>query len=255
MSAKKHAHRILADFYDEVEDELDDAGYFELSDDDKKSIRALLGALGFGVGGALTTGILKKAMLKNREVWPIVWEEAVYPSLARGASEAASAYDLIKPEIGTALDLSDADRFMRQYYEQHSLKFVRSLSQTDVRRLRGYVWMERDKTPEEFAQAMKDRYVFDASNKRLEVIFRTEVHRAEEGGTHGFVGENGARWKRRIGRYVGVWPRETHRADIAVGWIPYGEVYPVTGEMFSGESEINCYCHDEYGFEKERPEE
>lgn len=29
---------------------------------------------------------------------------------------------------------------------------------------------------------------------------------------------------------------------------------PNTGELFSGESEINCYCHDEYGFGEEMPE-
>jgi hypothetical protein len=25
-------------------------------------------------------------------------------------------------------------------------------------------------------------------------------------------------------------------------------------KMFSGESEINCYCHDEYSFDEEQPE-
>lgn len=87
------------------------------------------------------------------------------------------------------------------------------------------------------------------------MIDRTEIHRAEEGGARGFVAENGAKWKRRIGRYVGPWPRETHLADIDLGWIPFDEVYPNTGGMFSGESEINCYCHDEYSWDEERPED
>jgi hypothetical protein len=97
--------------------------------------------------------------------------------------------------------------------------------------------------------------VFDASGGRLETIDRTETHRAENGGQFAYGGETGANWKHRIGRYVAPWPRDTHQADIDVGWIPYDEVYPNTGEMFSGESEINCYCKDEYGFGEEPPED
>ena len=62
-------------------------------------------------------------------------------------------------------------------------------------------------------------------------------------------------WKRRIGRYVDIQPRPTHQEDIDLGWIPIDEAYPNTGEMFSGESEINCYCHDEYGFDEVRLED
>lgn len=239
----KKAHQILKDFVPVVVDDLDDEDYFDLEDDKKKNRSVLWKILGLGIGGALSKKLFEHAMKKNRKVVPIIQDEVMKPALVR-----------ISEEIGMPLDSSDMDRLTRQYYEEHSMKFVRSLSETDVRRIRGYVWMERDKTPGEFAAAMKDRYVFDGSGSRLETIFRTETHRAENGGAF-MLNEDNANWKRRIGRYVAPWPRETHLADIEEGWIPYDEAYPNTGEMFSGESEINCYCHDEYGFGEEMPEE
>jgi len=244
----KKAHQILKDFIPVVVDDLDDEDYFDLEESDKKSRSRLWKILGLGIGGALSKKLFDKAMVKNREVLPIINENVMIPGVIKGASRTAMEYDL-------PLDTSRIDVLTRQYYEEHSLEFVRSLSETDVRRLRGYVWMERDKTPGEFAAAMKDRYVFDGSGSRLETIFRTETHRAVQGGASGLANESGATWKRRIGRYVDIWPRPTHQEDIDLGWIPIDEAYPNTGEMFSGESEINCYCHDEYSFDEEMPEE
>ena len=244
----KKAHQILKDFIPVVVDDLDEEDYFDLEESDKKSRSRLWKILGLGIGGALSKKLFDKAMVKNREVLPIINENVMVPGVIKGASRTAMEY-------GLPLDASRIDLLTRQYFEEHSLEFVRSLSETDVRRLRGYVWMERGKTPGEFAAAMKDRYVFDGGGARFETIFRTETHRAVQGGSNGLANESGATWKRRIGRYVDIWPRPTHQEDIDLGWIPIDEAYPNTGEMFSGESEINCYCHDEYGFGEEPPED
>ncbi len=235
----KKAHQILKDFIPVVVDDLDEEGYFDLEESDKKSRSRLWKILGLGIGGALSKKLFDHAMKKNLEVLPFVQNDIIRPAI----------FNI----VGTPLDESRISLLVHQYYDEHSMKFVKDLSETDVRRIRGYVWMERDKTPGEFAAAMKDRYVFDGSGSRLETIFRTETHRAENGGAFMLNGDN-ANWKRRIGRYVAPWPRETHLADIEEGWIPIDEAYPNTGEMFSGESEINCYCHDEYGFGEEMPE-
>ena len=69
--------------------------------------------------------------------------------------------------MGTPLDENLLEQLTRQYYEEHNLNFVKSLSETDVRRLRGYIWMGKDKKPDEFVNWLKGRYVFDASGGRL----------------------------------------------------------------------------------------
>ena len=239
---KKKAHQIFQDFSYTVTDDLDEEGYFELEDGDKKNRSTLYKVLGLGFGGLLAQKLYEQAMEKNREVLPIIQDEVMQPALRTVVSD----------YMGTPLDADRLELLTRQYYEEHSLKFVKSLSETDVRRLRGYVWMGRDKAPSEFTGWLQQRYVFDASGGRLETIDRTETHRAENGGNYILNGDN-ANWKRRIGRYVAPWPRDTHQEDIDLGWIPYDEAYPNTGEMFSGESEINCYCKDEYGFDEEMP--
>ena len=239
----KKAHQILKDFIPVVIDDLNDEDYFDLEESDKKSRSRLWKILGLGIGGALSLKLFEHAMKKNLEALPIIQDEVMRPALLKVADT-----------IGTPLDPTDLDRLVRHYYEEHSMKFVKDLSETDVRRIRGYVWMERDKTPGEFSDAMKDRYVFDGSGSRLETIFRTETHRAVNGGTF-ILNEDNANWKRRIGRYVDILPRPTHQDDIDLGWIPIDEEYPNTGEMFSGESEINCYCHDEFSDSAEMPEE
>ena len=48
------------------------------------------------------------------------------------------------------------------------------------------------------------------------------------------------------------WKTDTSRIH-RFGMEPIDEAYPNTGEMFSGESEINCYCHDEYSDSVEMP--
>ena len=122
-----------------------------------------------------------------------------------------------------------------------------------ISRLRGYVWMDRNVPKEEFLDSLKSKYIFDGEESRFARIFKTETQRADNGGSRGYVEQNGATWKRRIGRYVYPWPRPSHQADIDIGWIPFDERYPNTDEMFSAESEINCYCHDEYAFTEEMP--
>lgn len=233
-------HDILQGFAPEVTEDLDEAGYFEIDDDTKKlGIVAVLGAIGLGVRGKITKKLYKKALIKNEKVWPQVWSNYAHGGLAKGARKFAREYSVTMPKMGTPADFNKADLFVRQYYEQRGLDLVTSLSDTDVKRLKGYVWSERNLPKNEFLESLKQKYVFDGSGSRLNMIKNVEINRAEQGGEYGYAREEGYNfktWHTRNDDRV----RPEH-ADQEGMQIEIDGVFP-NEEEFPGQYSINCRC-------------
>ena len=240
-------HKTMQDFAPDVQRELKKAGYFDLSDEQKATLATFIASIGLGIYGRLTKILKQIAEMKNEEVFPIVWRTSMYPGLYRGAYEIAEKYGLRTPLMGSPLDVTHSEQFMRQYYEQHSLEFVKSLTETDIKRMRGYIWMDRNLPEEEFVASLKTKYVFDGDGARFKLIHRVETNRAEQAGQLMYSEQEGMKYK--------TWHtmqdsrvREEHAAqdDMQIG---IDEVFP-NGERFPGEQSIGCRCWLTYESEK-----
>jgi hypothetical protein len=231
-------HKIMQDFADPVTDELDEAGYFDLTEDQKKDIVALLMAIGLGTRGKLTKKLSNLAIAKNSKIWPDVWESIELPGLQKGSLRAAIKYNLPKPAI-MSKSIMDVEPFVKDYYETHSLEFVTSLSETDIKRLRSYVWLNRDVTQEEFVDSLRNKYIFDGAGKRFAMIRRVELNRAEQGGEFGYVKQEGLKYKTwNTMKDNVVRPEHAEQEGLQ---IEIDEVFP-DGEEWPGQYSINCRC-------------
>jgi hypothetical protein len=137
---------------------------------------------------------------------------------------------------------------------------VRALTNEEALELHSLISENRNVNEVPFARSLKDSYICNGNQARLERCMRTESHYAATGGSHLAAKELGAKLKRRVtagdGRKSeGGRVRDTHQDDADIGWIPFDEQYPNTGEQFSGELEIECRCHDEFSFKESLEEE
>ena len=212
----------------------------------------------------VTSAILLNALRKNNQaIWSHIWQSSVKQDFNLGMKAAAGsaieagsvlgeveaiAAGLDKAAIVDKLSASD---LAAKYFDEHGMEFVKSLTDTDIERLKPILAdnlnMHEDAFAEEYADSV-------SSPDRLKVIKRTESHRARQEGQSEFARQAGAKWKMRLTAHDDR-VREDHQSDEDAGWISFDEPYPDTGEMYPGETSINCRCSQEISFADNNPDE
>jgi hypothetical protein len=191
----------------------------------------------------------------NQEIWSTLWKSGVDVAFNTGQKAA------IGEAIQAGLDKTKVVKRLTQtelrdkYFQDRGLEFVTSLSATDIDRLKPILADNLNMGEAEFARKYADSV---SSPDRLEVIKRTESHRASMWSQNEHQKSIGARWKRRLtagdGRVSeGGRVRDEHQDDADEGWISFSDPYPYTGEDYPGSDSVNCRCTQLVKFSEEQP--
>jgi hypothetical protein len=231
----------LQDFGPRALKVLEDAGYFKL-DRSKMTQEQIVRSIGLDSWNELA----EIARAKNLEIWDMAYDLFAVPGLEEGVATTAADLKL----IGSAVP----ETLARQWYEERGFQFVTKMTNTDITKLKGYVWSHRAQNERDFAKWFFKQsavcggpLVKDSEGKalqpwRVRLIKRTEIHTAETGGSFLFAKDAGAVggfWRNAHDDRV----RDAHKIDGE--WRPIGEPYSC-GEIYP--SRPNCRCHIEYTF-------
>jgi hypothetical protein len=209
------------------------AGYFDLPAGTKKD--EIANKVGFGRGTPLWKKLRDSSLEKNRQVSAIVINEQNLIELKQGARQVAT-------QLGLEFSEFDWDPISQKYMKEEGFKLVKTLTQTDLKRIVPIMQQHFGLNERTFAKRFRDNY--PCSEYRMRTIFRTEKFTAINGGAHGLAVEAGATiktWRHSHGPN----PRKDHLAMD-------GEEQPIdkpfsNGKQFPG-NDPNCRCRADYGF-------
>lgn len=210
------------------------AGHFDLDASTTKK-EEIAQKIGFGRGTPLYKKLQAASLEKNWEVAKIVLDEQNLIELKQGARQVAK-------QLGLEFSEFDWDPIAQKYMKEHGFQLVKTLTQTDMKRIIPIMQQHFGLNEKTFAKRFRDNY--PCSEYRMKTIFRTEKFTAINGGAHGLALEAGATTK--IWRHShGPNPRKDHLAMD-------GEEQPIdkpfsNGKQFPG-GDPNCRCRVDYGF-------
>jgi len=183
---------------------------------------------------------LRASTLKNREVWDAV-EKWLFPELVDFGKDFIRVYGL-KP----AINVQDiATTFM----QKEGGLLIKRMTQTDKTKLTQFIWANSEKNERVLArQILKEpNLVSIVQGHRTATIIRTERNHAVGSSAYQIAQKADATTKTR--HEVG--DNRTRRSHLAM----MGEEVPIdqpysNGEMYPGETDINCRGYSEYNFTK-----
>jgi len=234
MTPDEQILALLKDWAPEVSRLLDQAGYWDLPRTSTKR-QEIAKKIGLQPGGKTYDAILKASLEKNENISQIVRNEDSLRECKAGAREVAA-------QLGIPFSKYDWNEGAQAHFQEHGLKLVKQMSQTDLDSLRDRIQYDFALNPRDFAKKYAESY--SCSPKRLERIKRTEVHTEGQAGGYNFAQQAGATEKTWNCHPRGKWPRPTHRAV-------WNETVPIEEPFSNGlmwPSDPNCRCYLTYGF-------
>lgn len=186
----------------------------------------------------ITATLLAYLVAKNQHIWRVVWAALAAHSWLNGYARVhRDEEDFIPPRLDDVVNLRHAEA--RRYFEDHGMEFVKTMTDTDLVRLKQQVSENWGVSEEEFINIVHSSYL--CSDARLMAIYRTESHMAEA--------EAGRRAAARIGARMKRWRIRDGTACQACKDMD-GEVARLGEEYSSGTMTAHlhpsCRCHDEY---------
>jgi hypothetical protein len=178
---------------------------------------------------------------KNAEVWGAL-EKWLLPEMVGNGEKFIATYGLKKQAIPVR-------EIATEYIEKRGGELIKRMTQTDQKKLTAYIWQNSMKNERPLArQILKEPHlasIVDNSGFRTRTIIRTERGRAIRSGARRLSLDAGA--KSRIRREVGDHrTRPSHRKMMGEE-VQIDQPYS-NGEMYPGETEINCRGWDEFSF-------
>jgi hypothetical protein len=237
MSPDEQILGLLKDWAPEVDRLLRQAGYFDLPRASTKR-QEIAKKIGLEPGGKIYDKLLKAAIEKNENISQIVLNEYSLREFKNGAREVAA-------QLNIPFSKYDWNEGAQQHFQEHGLKLVKQMSQTDLDSLRDRIQYDFALNPKDFAKKFAESY--SCSPARMERIKRTETHTEGQAGGHNFAGLAECQYKQWMCHPRGKWPRPTHRAT----WyevVAYDKPFS-NGLMWP--SEANCRCYLLYFLDKD----
>jgi hypothetical protein len=217
--------------------------YFSLGEDATKVDIEVIAA-------KASPALLEAATSLNAGLWEKVADAISNPALNEGINVATkeALSQGITEEATTALSRQD---LIDEYFKEHGGEFIKTLSETDAKRVTDLIRDNVGLHEDAFQKQYEDSFPDDV---RLDRIKRVESHRARQWADHETSAGLGAIKKERV-TAGDERVRETHTADAEEGPIDFNSPYPHTGEMYPGESEIECRCGQKIYFtDPEKPD-
>lgn len=120
---------------------------------------------------------------KNWLLWATLFSAVVLPGIVQGTRSEPTVKQpavIIKgkqQEPIPPLEPRQIVNYSQEYFKEHGLELCKSLTETDLTRLKGDLVQNWNKGEDAFAKAFKESY--PVSKQRLETIYRSERHLAE----------------------------------------------------------------------------
>lgn len=229
--------KLLKDWAPEVNTLLHQAGYFDLPRDSTKA-QEIAQKIGLNPGGKLWRSVATASKEKNAAVWDIVLDEYALREFKAGAREVAKSLNIPFSKY----DWNDG---AQEHFQDHGLKFVKNMSQTDIDSLRQRIQYDFNLNPKAFAEKFASSY--SCSEARLERIKRTETHTEAQAGGNNFAKLADAEFKQWLCTPRGRWPRPTHRAV----WYEVVKIDEAFSNGLQWPSDPNCRCYVIYFLDKD----
>lgn len=229
MSPDEQILSLLKDWAPEVDRLLRQAGYYDLPRDSTKR-QDIAKKIGLQPGGRVYDKLLQAAIEKNENISQIVLNEYSLREFKEGARAVAK-------QLNIPFSRYDWNEGAQAHFQEHGLKLVRQMSQTDLDSLRDRIQYDFALNPKDFAKKFAESY--SCSPARLERIKRTETHTEGQAGGHNFAGQAECQWKQWMCHPRGKWPRPSHRAV----WYEVAEYAKPFSNGLEWPSEVNCRCY------------
>lgn len=228
MSPDEQILKLLKDWAPEVQTLLHQSGYFDLPRTSTKR-EMIAKKIGLNPGGKLFEKVRIASEAKNEAIWDIVLNEQALREFKAGAREVAK-------QLNIPFSKYDWNDGAQKHFEEHGLKMVKQMSQTDIDSLRERIQNDFNLNPKDFAKKFASSY--SCSPARLERIKRTEAHTESQAGGYNFAGLAEAEFAQWMCTLRAQWPRKTHRA-VWYEIVEYGKPFS-NGQTWP--SDPNCRC-------------
>jgi hypothetical protein len=186
----------------------------------------------------ITATLLAYLVVKNQHIWKAVWAALAAHSWLNGYIKVHRDEEgFIPPRLDDVLNLRHSEA--RRYFEDHGMEFVKTMTDTDLARLKQQISFNWGVSEDKFVNIIRGSYL--CSDARLMAIYRTESHIAEA--------EAGRRAAARIGARMKRWRIRDGNACSACQDMD-GEVTRLDEEYSCGTMTAHlhpsCRCFDEY---------
>jgi hypothetical protein len=233
MLPDKEIHTILQKFGPQIAKYLQSIGYFDLPDGPYQPVDIM--------DQVAMRKYLAASKAKNKEVWSIL-EKWLLPEMVGNGEKFIAVYGLKKQAIPVR-------EIATEYIDKRGGELIKRMTRTDQKKLTAYIWQNSMKNERPLSrQILKEPNlsgIVDNSGVRTRTIIRTERGRAIRSGARSISLDAGA--KSRIRHEVGdIRTRKTHFKMMGEE-VQMADPYS-NGEMYPGETEINCRGWDEFNF-------
>ena len=179
---------------------------------------------------------------KNWLLWATLFSAVVLPGIVQGTRSEPTVKQpavIIKgkqQEPIPPLEPRQIVNYSQEYFKEHGLELCKSLTETDLTRLKGDLVQNWNKGEDAFAKAFKESY--PVSKQRLELIYRSERHMAEY---HGVMKRaERAGHTRKMWRAVGDERTCSECMDYDLEIVPIDE--PFSNGMMTANAHPGCRC-------------
>ncbi|MDD3040769.1 ADP-ribosyltransferase [Bacteroides sp.] len=183
-----------------------------------------------------------KLAKKNWALWAAIFSPVILPGIVKGMRSEPTVPQpkvIIKgrqQEVVPPVEPRKIVNYCSKYFQNHGLSLCKSLTETDLSRLKDDLKQNWDKGPDAFAEAFKKSY--PVSKSRLEMIYKNERHQAEYSG----VLERAKNADHSYKRWETIGDERTCDICLAMD----GEIVPINEKFSNGQmipsAHVNCRC-------------
>ncbi len=183
-----------------------------------------------------------KLAKKNWLLWALIFSPVILPGITKGMRTEPTVRQpkvIIKGKEQSIIPPVEPRKvvdYAQKYFEEHGLELCKSLTETDLNRIKGDLKTNWNKGPDAFKEAFKESY--PVSKSRLEAIYRSERHIAEYNGVLERAKHAGHEYK----RWETVGDERTCDVCLAMDgeFAPLSE--PFSNGQFIPSAHVNCRC-------------
>ncbi|MFA7164610.1 MAG: phage minor head protein [Desulfoplanes sp.] len=193
----------------------------------------------------------KESVEKNSRVWGIIKGVLIGAAISSAITvnrqeyrEPIKRYEAAHGPVGHSTKY-----YADKYIKEHGGEFIKGMSSTDQQKLVRFMWANsaRNERPlaKDIAKQPHLQSILDTGRHRTATIIRTERHRASNYGATAHARDYGAKTKTRSE----IGDKRTRPSHMAL----IGETVPIdkpysNGEMYPGETSINCRGSQTFNF-------
>lgn len=172
--------------------------------------------------------LLTLLVLKNTRVWDTLWNKLLVRIWGKNYNK------------NLPIDDIRGNTYAKRYFEQHGMELVKTLSDTDALQLKNLISKNFGLSAREFVELVRTSFI--CSDNRLLLIYKNEIHMAEQNGAISKAYEEQKKTKTR---------HCMHERSCLTCISMDGEVVPIDGMFSDGTKDAHthpdCRCNLTFG--------